>query len=59
VLIQKKHSNEVPSSKQLMGEAPKHQQETQLIHELPLGLSESVGNFKDSFEEVLSAMQVE
>ena len=42
-----------------MSEAPKHQQETRLIHELPLGLSESVGNFKDGFEEVLLAMQVE
>ncbi|ESW32930.1 hypothetical protein PHAVU_001G029600 [Phaseolus vulgaris] len=52
-----KHSKEVPSSKHLMSEAPKHQQETQLIHELPLGLSESVGNFKDGFEEVLLAMQ--
>ncbi|TKY57917.1 Centromere-associated protein E [Spatholobus suberectus] len=55
--LEQKHSEEAPSSKQLMGETPKHQQETQLIHELPVRLSESVGNFKDSFEEVLSVMQ--
>ncbi|XP_047168850.1 kinesin-like protein KIN-7N [Vigna umbellata] len=55
--LEKKHSKEVPSSKQLMGEAAKHQQEAQLIHELHLGLSESMGNFKDGFEEVLSIMQ--
>lgn len=42
-----------------MGERPEDQQETQLIQELPLRLSESVENFKDSFEEVLSVMQVE
>ncbi|KAH1212274.1 hypothetical protein AAZX31_14G088500 [Glycine max] len=51
------HSEEVPSSKQLLVETPKHQQETRLTHELPLRLSESVGNFKDSFEEALSVMQ--
>ncbi|RDX87764.1 Kinesin-like protein KIN-7N, partial [Mucuna pruriens] len=55
--LEQKHSEEVPSSKQLMGETPKHQQEARLIHELPPSLSESVGNFKDSFEEVLSVMQ--
>ncbi|XP_057422885.1 kinesin-like protein KIN-7N [Lotus japonicus] len=55
--LERKHSEEVPSSKQLMGERPEDQQETQLIQELPLRLSESVENFKDSFEEVLSAMQ--
>ncbi|CAJ1972785.1 unnamed protein product [Sphenostylis stenocarpa] len=55
--LEKKHSEGVPSSKQLKSEAPKNQQETQLIHELPRGLSESLGNFKDSFEEFLSAMQ--
>ena len=42
-----------------MDETPIFQQETQLIQELPLRLSESVENFKNSFEEVLSAMQVE
>ena len=48
----------MPSSQKLIDEAAKHQQETQLKLELPLGLSESVGNFKDGFEEVLSVMQV-
>lgn len=47
------------SSKQLTDETPKCQQETPLNHELPLRLSESVRNFKDCFEDVLSAMQVE
>ncbi|KAK7383246.1 hypothetical protein VNO78_28920 [Psophocarpus tetragonolobus] len=55
--LEQKHSEEVPSSKQLMDETSIHQQETQLIHELHLRLSESVENFKDSFKEVLSAMQ--
>ncbi|GAU26912.1 hypothetical protein TSUD_05820 [Trifolium subterraneum] len=53
----RKHSEEVLSSKQLIGEIPDNQQETKLIQELPLRLSESVENYKDSFEEVLSAMQ--
>ncbi|KAL2574707.1 hypothetical protein AAZV13_17G202700 [Glycine max] len=55
--LEQKHSEEVPSSKQLIVETPKHQQETRLTHELPLRLSESEGNFKDSFEEALSVMQ--
>ncbi|QCD99053.1 kinesin-like protein KIN-7N [Vigna unguiculata] len=55
--LEQKHSKEVPSSQKLIDEAAKHQQETQLKLELPLGLSESVGNFKDGFEEVLSVMQ--
>ncbi|KAK7321625.1 hypothetical protein VNO77_32451 [Canavalia gladiata] len=55
--LEQKHSEDVPSSKQLMGETPKRQQDTQLIHELPLRLSKSVENFKDSFEEVLSVIQ--
>lgn len=42
-----------------MGETSEHQQETGLIQELPMRLSESLENFKDSFEEVLSVMQVE
>lgn len=42
-----------------MDESPEHQQETQLTQELPLRLSESVEKFKDSFEEGLSAVQVE
>ncbi|XP_027368144.1 kinesin-like protein KIN-7N [Abrus precatorius] len=54
--LEQNHSEELPSSKQLMGGTPKHQ-ETRLIHELPLRSSESVENFKDSFEEVLSVMQ--
>ncbi|OIW20876.1 hypothetical protein TanjilG_24954 [Lupinus angustifolius] len=55
--LERKHSDEVTLSKQLMGETPEHQQETQIIQELPLRLSKSVEDFKDSFEEVLSAMQ--
>ncbi|KAK2452657.1 P-loop containing nucleoside triphosphate hydrolase superfamily protein [Trifolium repens] len=55
--LERKHSEEVSSSKQLIGEIPDNQQETQLIQELPLKLSESVENYKDSFEEVLSVMQ--
>ncbi|KAK7310757.1 hypothetical protein RJT34_08469 [Clitoria ternatea] len=56
--LEQKHSEEVSTSKQLMDEheTPKHQ-ETQVFHALPLKLSESVENFKDSFEEVLSVMQ--
>ncbi|XP_061374259.1 kinesin-like protein KIN-7N [Gastrolobium bilobum] len=55
--LERKQSDEVQSSKQLMGETPEHQQETRLIQELPLRLSKSVENFKDSFEGVLSVMQ--
>ncbi|CAL0322518.1 unnamed protein product [Lupinus luteus] len=55
--LERKHSDEVTLSKQLMGETPEHQQGTQINQELPLRLSESVENFKGSFEEVLSAMQ--
>nr|KYP46210.1 Centromere-associated protein E [Cajanus cajan] len=55
--LEQRHLEEVPSNKQLMSEPPNNQQETLLNHELPLRLSESVGNFKDSFEEVLSVMQ--
>ncbi|KAK7291041.1 hypothetical protein RIF29_05902 [Crotalaria pallida] len=55
--LERKHSDEVPLSNQLMVEAPEHEQETQKIQELPPGLSEYVENFKDNFEEVLSVMQ--
>ncbi|KAE9599974.1 putative plus-end-directed kinesin ATPase [Lupinus albus] len=55
--LERKHADEVTLNKQLMGETPEHQQGTQIIQELPLRLSESVENFEDSFEEVLSAMQ--
>ncbi|MED6123466.1 Kinesin-like protein KIN-7N, variant 2 [Stylosanthes scabra] len=49
--LERKHSEEVPLSKQLMGESLVYQQE------LPLRLSESVKNFKNSYEQVLSMMQ--
>ncbi|KEH40003.1 putative plus-end-directed kinesin ATPase [Medicago truncatula] len=55
--LERKNSEEVPSSKQLLGENPDNQQETPLIQELPMRLSEYVENYKDSFEEVLSVMQ--
>ncbi|XP_058725101.1 kinesin-like protein KIN-7N isoform X1 [Vicia villosa] len=55
--LERKHSDEVPSSKQLIGKSLDNQQETQLIQDLPLRLTESVENYKDSFEEVLSVMQ--
>jgi len=59
VLIQRKNSEEAPSSKQLIGEIPDNQQEIPPIQELPMRLSESLENYKDSFQEVLSVMQVE
>ncbi|MED6133289.1 hypothetical protein PIB30_027049 [Stylosanthes scabra] len=49
--LERKHSEEVPLSKQPMGEKLVYQQE------LPLRLSESVKNFKNSYEQVLSVMQ--
>ncbi|XP_015972422.1 kinesin-like protein KIN-7N [Arachis duranensis] len=55
--LKRKHSDEVPLSKQLMGETLVYRQETQLLQELPLRLSESVKNFKNSYEQVLSVMQ--
>ncbi|KAL1353588.1 hypothetical protein AAHE18_06G249500 [Arachis hypogaea] len=55
--LERKHSDEVPLSKQLMGETLVYRQETQLLQELPLRLSESVKNFKNSYEQVLSVMQ--
>ncbi|XP_019436967.1 PREDICTED: kinesin-like protein KIN-7N [Lupinus angustifolius] len=54
--LERKHSDEA-LSKQLMDERAEHQQETQTIQVLPLRSSESVENFKYSFEEVLSVMQ--
>ncbi|KAF1883039.1 hypothetical protein Lal_00003221 [Lupinus albus] len=55
--LERKHSDEAPLSKQLIGERAEHQQETRIIQEFPLKSSESVENFKDSFEEVLLVMQ--
>ncbi|RYR06107.1 hypothetical protein Ahy_B06g085905 isoform B [Arachis hypogaea] len=55
--LKRKHSDEVPLSKRLMGETLVYRQETQLLQELPLRLSESVKNFKNSYEQVLSVMQ--
>ncbi|KAL2317861.1 hypothetical protein Fmac_031737 [Flemingia macrophylla] len=55
--LEQRHSEEVLSSKQLMSQPPNNQQETLVNHEMPRKLSESVGNFKDSFEDVLSVMQ--
>ncbi|CAI8606210.1 unnamed protein product [Vicia faba] len=55
--LERKLSDEVPSSKQLIGESLENQQETQLIQELPMRLLESVENYRANFEEVLSVMQ--
>ncbi|CAL0323727.1 unnamed protein product [Lupinus luteus] len=55
--LERKNSDEAPLSKQLMGERAEHQQETRIIQVFPLRSSESVENFKESFEEVLSEMQ--
>ncbi|CAL5206120.1 unnamed protein product [Lathyrus oleraceus] len=55
--LERKHPEEEPTSKQLIGGSLENQGETQLTQELPLRLSESVENYKANFEEVLSVMQ--
>lgn len=45
-------------NKQLTAVIPEYQQEARLIQESPQRLSETMGNFKDTFEEVLSELQV-
>lgn len=57
-MLQIKHSGEVELNKQLKAMMPKQEQEVRLIREVPQRLAESVGNFKDTFEEVLSVLQV-
>ncbi|KAI4316588.1 hypothetical protein L6164_024557 [Bauhinia variegata] len=55
--LERKHSEQILLNQQLMAETSKLQQEARSIREIPQSLSESLVNFKDSYQEVLSALQ--
>ncbi|XP_050265629.1 kinesin-like protein KIN-7N isoform X2 [Quercus robur] len=53
----RKHAEQIMLNHQLMDEISKLQQEAKLIQEIPQRLSESVGNCKDVYEDILSIVQ--
>lgn len=56
--LQRKHAEQIMLNHQLMDEISELQQEAKLIQEIPQRLSESVGNCKDVYEDILSIVQV-
>jgi hypothetical protein len=58
ICLQRKHAEQIRLNHQLMDDISELQQEAKLIREIPKRLSESVGNCKDTYEDVLSIVQV-
>ncbi|KAF3963152.1 hypothetical protein CMV_012433 [Castanea mollissima] len=55
--LERKHAEQIMLNHQLMDEISELQQEAKLIQEIPQRLSESVGNCKDVYEDILSIVQ--
>ncbi|XP_075642982.1 kinesin-like protein KIN-7N [Castanea sativa] len=55
--LERKHVEQIMLNHQLMDEISELQQEAKLIQEIPQRLSESVGNCKDVYEDILSIVQ--
>lgn len=55
--LERKHAEQIRLNYQLMDDISELQQEAKLIREIPKRLSESVGNCKDTYEDVLSIVQ--